>query len=140
MKNISLLLSLILISLFLTGCGSTGAFNSASVTEVQLSENNYQIVATNVQGQASSGYILGISSAMYGRQMQTFAIARVSGEGMLYGNALKNLWDNFRAEHGEIEGRNLALINVRYDTEALNLILYTKPTISIRADVVEFNN
>lgn len=129
---------LVALSFMLSGCGSTGAFNSASLTEVQLTENNYVIVATNVEGEASSGYLLGISSAIYGLQMQTFAVARISGEGMLYGEAIKNLWDNFRADHGDVEGRNLALINVRYDTDALNLLVYTKPMVSIRADVIEF--
>ena len=57
---------------------------------------------------------------------------------MIYGDALKNLWDNFRKKHGETKNRDLALVNVRYDTEALNLLVYTKPTVAVRADVVEF--
>ncbi len=124
--------------LILAGCGSTGAFNTVNLTEVQLSDNNYEIVATDVVGEASAGYILGLSTGIYGRQMQTIAIARVSGSGMIYGEAIKNLWESFRDEYGDVEGRNIALINVRYDTDALNLILYTKSTVSVRADVVEF--
>jgi hypothetical protein len=70
--------------------------------------------------------------------MGTLALARVQGEGALYRQALQNLWANFRAEHGDVEGRDLALVNVRFDGDALNLILYTRPTVSVRADVVEF--
>jgi hypothetical protein len=32
------------------------------------------------------------------------------------------------------------LVNLRYDTDALNLLFYTKPTVSIVADVIEFTN
>lgn len=138
MKHSRLFVILVITFIITSSCGSTGAFNTATLTEVQLSDNNYKIVATNVQGEASAGYILGLSTAVNSRQMQTFAIARVAGSGMIYGEALKNLWNNFREQYGKIEGRKLALINVRYDTEALNLLLYTKPTVSVRADVVEF--
>jgi hypothetical protein len=37
-----------------------------------------------------------------------------------------------------VEGERLALVNVRYDVSALNLLLYTQPTVTVRADVVEF--
>ena len=76
---------------------------------------------------------------MYG-QVSTIAVARVSGSGMIYGDALQNLWDNFADANGPVEGRNLALVNVRYDTDALNLILYTSPTVFVYADVVEFTD
>ena len=121
----------------MTGCATTGAYNTANLTEVQLSEANYEMVATNVKGEASTGYVIGVSGGVY-RQMQTVALFRVSGSGMIYGDALKNLWDNFRKKHGETKNRDLALVNVRYDTEALNLLVYTKPTVAVRADVVEF--
>ena len=34
--------------------------------------------------------------------------------------------------------RTLALVNIRFDSDALNLLVYTRPRISVRADVVEF--
>jgi hypothetical protein len=64
----------------------------------------------------------------------------VSGSGQLYGAALEDLWSSFAAEHGSAEGRTLALTNVRSDTDALNLLLYTSSTVTIRADVVEFTD
>jgi hypothetical protein len=137
MKNASLLLTLVLISVVMTGCATTGAFNAATLTNVGLSQANYVLVASNVTGEASAGYLLGVSGSVY-REMQTIALVRVSGTGRLYGEALDNLWENFQAEYGEAEGRNLALVNVRYDTEALNLLVFTRPTVAVRADVVEF--
>jgi hypothetical protein len=134
----SLLLTTVLL-LTTTGCVTTGSFPSANVTNVELSEGNYEIVATDVAGEASAGYILGFSAGFgVGSQMSTLAVARVQGEGTLYREAIQNLWANFRAEYGEVEGRDLALVNVRFDGDALNLILYTRPIVSIRADVVEF--
>ena len=123
-----------------TGCATTGSFPSANVTNVELSEDNFEIVATDVSGEASAGYLLGLSGS-FGptSSTSTLALARVSGEGALYREAIRNLWDNFRAEYGDVEGRDLALVNVRFDSDALNLILYTQPSVSIRADVVEFN-
>ena len=137
MRRSSWLLALLFTFLIMTGCATTGAYNTANLTEVQLSEANYEVVATNVKGEASAGYVIGVSGGVY-RQMQTIALFRVSGSGMIYGDALKNLWDNFRKKHGETKNRDLALVNVRYDTEALNLLVYTKPTVAVRADVVEF--
>jgi hypothetical protein len=58
---------------------------------------------------------------------------------MLVAAAMEDLWRNFESEYGPVAGRNLALINVRFDSDAANyLLLYTKQMISIRADVVEF--
>lgn len=125
-----------------TGCVTTGSFPSTNVTNVELSESNFEIVATDVSGEASAGYILGFSAGFgVGSQMSTLALVRVEGEGTLYREALQDLWANFRAEHGDVEGRDLALINVRFDGDALNVLgLYTRPTVSIRADVVEFQD
>lgn len=68
----------------------------------------------------------------------TFAIARVEGSGMLYAEALEDLWENYESAHGPVSNQQLALTNVRYDTDILNLFVYTKVKITVRADVVEF--
>jgi hypothetical protein len=122
---------------FLAGCAQSGLFASANLTEVQLNQANYQIVATDVSGQSEAGYLLGLSFSS-GVSTQTLALWRVNGTGYLYKEALADLWANFTAEHGEITGRKLALINVRYDSDHLNLLVYAKPKLSIRADIVEF--
>ena len=124
--------------LLLSGCVSSGIFEADQQTRVGLDRANFRIVATNVHGEAEAGYILGFSWAD-GYEPKTFALHRVDGEGMLVASAMANLWDNFEAEYGPVEGRNLALINVRFDSDAANyLLLYTKQVITVRADVVEF--
>ena len=121
----------------LSGCVSSGAFLSGHLTDVQLSQANYELLATDVSGSATAGYLLGFSGG-FGLGTQAFALARVSGDDNLYQTALAALWADVRSQHGDLEGRNLALVNVRYDVDALNLILYTQPTLTVRADVVEF--
>jgi hypothetical protein len=121
----------------LTGCASSGAFLSGNVTDVQLQRNNFKIVAQNISGEAQAGYLFG-GTVSTGFATNTFALFRVSGTGMLYKEALENLWKNYEAAHGPVDGKKIALINVRYDSDALNLMFYTQPKIAIRADVIEF--
>ncbi len=128
---------LILLIVSFTGCLNSGMFQSANVTDVRLSEANYDIVATDLTGSSRAGYILGFSGGP-GAQVSTLAIARVDGTGMLYQEALKNLWDNYEKDHGPREDKKIALVNVHYDTDILNLLLYTEVTLFIHADVVEF--
>jgi hypothetical protein len=86
-----------ILSLFiLSGCSSSGAFLSANQTIVNLNEGNYTITATNVMGESEAAYILGLSYST-GLTAATLAIARVEGSGMLYAEALENLWENFEA-------------------------------------------
>ena len=120
-----------------TGCMSNGMFMSMNQTNVMLSKPNYEIVAANVKGEASAGYLIGLSYGM-GPAAGTIALIRIQGDGLIYDQAIKNLWDNYKEKHGSIEGKKLALTNVRYDSDNLNLLVYTKASISVRADIVEF--
>ncbi len=125
-------------ALTFTGCINSGAFYAGNITSVELSEANYQIVAVNATGQSDAGYILGISGSQ-GGYATTFALLRVSGDGLLYKTAIENLWANFEADYGPVEGRNLALVNVQFDADASNYLgLYSKSVVSVRADVIEF--
>jgi hypothetical protein len=128
---------LILLIVSFTGCSNSGMFLSANVTDVKLSEANYQIIATNITGSSRAGYIFGLSFVS-GGEAGTMALARVSGTGMLYQEALENLWANFEEDHGPREDRIIALVNVHYDSDILNLLFYTEVKLFIRADVVEF--
>jgi hypothetical protein len=123
----------------LWGCAPAGVFPALNLTQVELSEGNYQIVATNVAGQAEAGYLVGLSFSN-GMMTQTLALYRLQGTGMLYKEAIEDLWKNYEAQHGKPEGRKLALVNVRYDADPLNLLVYARARISIRADVVEFKD
>ncbi len=138
MKHFMRLFGLSVVLTTLAGCASTGRFSSTNVTNVELSESNFRVIATNVYGEASAEYLLGLSFAQ-GGEMQTIALIPLGGDRLLYKVALENLWRNFEQTHGNVEGRSLALVNVRFDSEALNvLIFYTRPKISVRADVIEF--
>jgi hypothetical protein len=121
-----------------TGCMTSGVLPSTNLTNVQLAGENFQVVATNVTGEAEAAYLIGFSGSV-GQEITTFALVRLEGNGMLYREAIENLWANFEAEHGEAGGRSLALVNLRYDADAWNILgVYTRPKISVRADVVEF--
>jgi hypothetical protein len=110
---------------------------STHLTNVQLSTGNYRFVARSIAGEAKAGYILGASFGL-GMYAQVIGIARVSGVKALYKAAMDDLWQKYEAKHGSVEGKKLALINIRYDVEALNLFVYTEPRITIQADVIEF--
>ena len=132
-----LLILSFLAAFIFTGCTSTGAFLSANQTIVNLNEGNYTIAVTNVTGESESAYVFGLSYST-GLAASTFAIARVEGTGMLYSEALENLWANFEATNGTVRDQKLALVNVRYDTDILNLFVYTKVRVIVRADVIAF--
>jgi hypothetical protein len=137
MSGIRIAAVLLIAALGASGCAQTGMFYSANLTNVELSESNYRLVATDVSGSSEAGYLLGVSVPM-GMANGTLALVRVEGTGMLFREAMADLWTSFTEEHGSVEGRKLALVNVRYDSDNLNLLLYTRPKLSIRADVVEF--
>jgi hypothetical protein len=127
----------VLCALGMYGCTTAGTFQSQNVTNVELSETNFEILAKNVSGRAYADFLLGISSST-GSVSSTLALARVGGSATLYNDALMDLWDNYEDMYGSTEGRNLVLANVRYDTDILNLIVFTKTTLIIHADVIEF--
>jgi len=137
MKKSILILSSLLLLAYLTGCSAGGSFMANNVTNVDLSEQNFEFVAKNVEGFSRAEYVIGISYSS-GFMANTLALVRTGGSAKLYDDAIKNLWDNFKLEYGSTEGRNLLLANVRYDTDILNLLLYTQTDLYIHADIIEF--
>ncbi len=135
-RSISGLMSIVLL-IFLGSCASTGVTTSSHLTNVELKGNNYQIVATNVSGEASSNGIVGLSLGI-GLGGAQFSLIPLSPDRTLYKNAMQNLWANFETKNGSPVGRTLALTNVRFDSETLNTVVYTKIKIVVIADVVEF--
>lgn len=130
-------LYLMVLAIAFAGCTNSGAFIAANQTIVNLNEGNYSVKVTDVQGEAEAGFILGLSYSN-GLTTSTLAIARVNGTDKLYAAALENLWGNYADDHGSIDNEKLALVNVRYDADILNLVLYTKVKVTVRADVIEF--
>jgi hypothetical protein len=137
MKSRVHLFSLIIAALFLTSCMTSGAFVSSHNTSVELSEANYEVVAANIQGTAKASYLLGFSYS-YGIVSNSVSLARVGGSAFLYQDAIADLWSNYEMENGSVEGEKLALTNVRYDSDILNLLVYNEITLSVRADIVKF--
>lgn len=127
----------VLAGILFSGCASSGFLNSTNVTNVELSRANYKIVATSVTGTAKAGYLFGTSFGV-GLYTQTIALIPLTPDRMLYKNAVMDLWKNFETKYGSPVGRKLALVNLRYDSETLNVFVYTKPTLTVIADVVEF--
>ena len=123
--------------LLASGCASSGLTASSHVTNVQLNNPNFRVVATNVTGQASASGALGISVGI-GLGTTQIALFPLGGDRALYKQAVKELWSNFEKSNGPVAGRRLALVNVRYDSESINLFVYTRITNVIVADVVEF--
>lgn len=130
---------LILSAAALAGCAQTGMFAAGSFTAVELSEPNYKVVATSVTGSAKAAYLVGVNYST-GPVTQSFSLFRISGSGHLYKEAMEGLWEQFEAEHGPVAGRRLALVNVRYDADSRNFLVYNDIALSIRADVVEFGD
>ena len=133
-----LLIPALFIIVLITGCSNTGAFLSANQTVVNLEDDNYTVQATNVTGESSAGYLIGLSYSN-GLIANSIALARVHGNGTIYAEAINDLWDSYEDEHGRVEGKGVALTNIRYDSKTINLLLYTQVNVVVRADVVRFD-
>ena len=125
------------LAVWLSGCMGTGAQLSLNTTHVQLERDNYRIVAKDARGSAEVSYILGLSLPR-GLIVNAFGLFRLDGTATLYGDAIADLWRDYEAVHGDIDGQSLALANIRYDSDVLNLLLYTKARVYVQADIVEF--
>ncbi len=106
-----------LILLINGGCAlSTGSFDRNSNVSVVLSENNYSVVKTSVQGQSVGLRILGI------------------GWSPSYADTLGML-----KQQAEIEKSSRALVNITEDIKWTGFFpFYWRKIITITADVVEF--
>ncbi len=137
MKKIIFSFAIITLFFSISGCGTGGAFNSNIVTSVELSQPNFNIVAKDISGTATQGYLLGFS-IFQGSEVSIFGFVKVAGVDKLYDASIKDLWKNYKEKYGDIERKKLALVNVRHDAEILNTVLYTQAKYFITADVVEF--
>ena len=127
----------LLLLTFFVGCSTGGSFLANNVTNVELSEPNFDIVAKNVEGYSKASYLIGLTYSS-GSIANTIALARVGGTAKLYDDAIQNLWNNFTLKYGNPEGKKLVLANIRIDNDMLNLLVYTHTELYITADVIEF--
>jgi len=133
----SVIFVLLVFAISLSGCFTGGSFLAQNVTNIELSRTNFDIIAKNLEGFSYVDYLIGLG-IFIGAVSNTFAFVRVGGTATLYDDAIKSLWKNYEKNYGSTEGKNLVLANVRYDTDILNLLLFTKTTLYIYADVIEF--
>ncbi len=139
MKKTAITAGCIVVAMSLAGCAQTGMFVAGNMTNVELSEPNYKIVAIGVSGEAKASYLLGVAFSK-GQETGAVALARIGGTGQLYKEAMEHLWQDFEESNGPVVGRRLALTNIRYDSDSHNLLVYSDITLSIRADVIEFTD
>ena len=135
--HFKVLLTFSLLGIFLSACSTGGSFLAHNATTVELSDANFKIVARDLEGYSKAEYLIGFSFSS-GFMANTMALVRIGGTAKLYDEAVKNLWKEFEEKGGQREGKKLALINVRYDTDILNLLVYTQTELYLHADVVEF--
>ena len=122
----------------LSGCAQTGTFTAENLTTVELSEPNYEVVATGVSGAAKAGYLIGASFSD-GAKSGSISLFRVSGTGHLYKKAM-GLWADFESKHARWLVDTWALINIPYDADTRDFLVYNDIAVSLRADVVEFTD
>lgn len=104
--------------IFLTSCSNSVPRNPE--TSVSLNRNNYKVIKAAARGQSSGFYLLGL-------------IPIVTPN---YASAKADLYDGIGQS---LEGRSVALANQTQDRSTFYLFLFSVPTISITADVVEFH-
>jgi hypothetical protein len=138
-RRVTLSAAFVLLVFILSGCGNSGAFIASNSTEVQLREANYEIVALNMTGEAETSYVFG-ASVSWGPATNSYGLIPIgnSAEVSLYRDAQTQLWDNIKTKLGEVENRQLALVNVHYDASTANFFFYTWAKLTVVADVVEF--
>jgi hypothetical protein len=138
MKQKIILSNLLLIALiYLSGCTTGGSFIAQNITNVELSEPNFKIVAKNLEGYSKASYLFGITHSS-GSIANTLALVRIGGTAKLYDDAIQDIWKKYKAKYGDTEGRKLVLANIRIDNDMLNLLVYTQTELYITADIVEF--
>ena len=63
MRRITAVLTLLVAALAassLSGCAQAGLFTAGNLTQVQLSQPNYKVVATGVSGDSEASYLIGV--------------------------------------------------------------------------------
>ena len=101
-----------------SGCVNRGDFPRATGTQVELSRDNYRVVKSNVIGESTGFYFLGVIPILPPRRTA----------------ALTDLYSHTGLSAGKAE----ALINVAQERSTLYLILFSLPKLTVRADIIEF--
>ena len=129
---ISTLACLLFVMIGMTGCAAIAALpidlpsvpsgagptSVLTLTEVHLRQRNYRVVQTNLRGASRGFALLGLITLKPPDATEAFAKLLAGVE--------------------NLEGHAVAVINVMQDSSAPFFLLFSLPTITFRADVVEF--
>ena len=119
-KILSITVCLVFMAI-LAGCSSEGEFRQSTGTSVSLAGNNYKLIKEGVKGTSSGFRLLGVIPIV----SPTHAGAKA---------------DLYESIGQPLTGRSVALANETEDRSSLYLILFSIPTITVTADVVEFTD
>ena len=100
------------------GCASNVVRPQATTTHVDLSRKNYELVRPNAIGSSYGFKLLGLVPIV----SPTYAAAM----------------SRLHSEAGHRNGKAEALINVNEERSSVYLVLFSVPTLTVRADVIEF--
>ena len=111
-------LVLALSTLLASACARNVMMPQSTTTQVDLSRKNYNVVRSNAVGASHGFSLLGV----------------VPIWSPSYTNAMSDLYQGA----GMSEGRAQALVNVNQETSTLYLVVFSMPTLRVRADIIEF--
>jgi hypothetical protein len=115
-----LMVATLVLAVLLTGCAtSTAVLAGQTTTQVDLSKGNYRVVKAGAEGSSYGFSLLGIipfSTPSYARAMHSL-----------------------RSE-APMEGKATALANVTEDDSSLYLVLFSIPSVTVTADIIEFTD
>jgi cell division GTPase FtsZ len=120
MKNFKTILSVLIISVLLSGCGVQHAFvlnSNNNVTNVELSKKNFKVVE-KVTGSSTARYIFGIGGI---------------NEKALIENAKSEMLLN-----ANLEGAARAIVNITIEEDMTFYFVYFKRTVTVSGHIVEF--
>ena len=135
MKKALLSIALMSILALFPGCGGVAWNAHSTSTQTQLSQANFTVVETGVEGIAEQSILF--PSAAFGSFIFAPGVPWgivLSGDNYLVKAAMNNL-----RQKAQLKGKSRAFVNVTQQLEySPFLFLYARVRFSITADVVEF--
>lgn len=133
-----LILALAASSLALVSCTTSNIHQSLAQPEIQLTEGNYQVVATQITGSSVGLHVATLIPA------SGYDVRRALNGGPLGGIPIKAASESAAIDElyqnaGIQRGRATAFVNMRTEVSGLNCILFAFPKITVKADLIEFD-
>lgn len=112
-----------------------------SDSQIRLDQANYRVVATQVKGEDKGFHLLSAfpttiptSLSALGDIMKLSADGGIAVTSASRAKAIENLYKNC----GDLRNRPVALINLREEKSGVNLLIFSRPKVTITADLIEF--